>query len=166
MWVWSVRSSPSVRQRRRDRSRIHRSLWPSHPASAYPRCLCITQQDRERLTKKVNRERERQSEAKATQSYQSYMVLAPYREQGELGGERAAPQRQVPPITTTTTTPPQEGRGEEDECPVEEVEGHWSHKLMVGTQTHTSTADSSLTESVRSVRQFGSSSRWETGGTK
>lgn len=76
MWVWSVRSSPSVRQRRRDRSRIHRSLWPSHPASAYPRCLHITQQDRERLMKKgKQRERERQSEAKATQRY---TVRAPY----------------------------------------------------------------------------------------
>lgn len=48
MWVRSVRSSPSGRQRRRDRSRIHRSLWPSHPAAACPRCLSITQQDRDR----------------------------------------------------------------------------------------------------------------------
>lgn len=53
MWVWRVRSSPSVRQRRRDRSRKHRSLWPSHPASAYPRCLRITQQNRGRERDRV-----------------------------------------------------------------------------------------------------------------
>lgn len=50
----SVRSSPSVRQRRRDRSRTHRSLWPSHPASECPRCLRIpSRAEKHRETERV-----------------------------------------------------------------------------------------------------------------
>lgn len=104
-----------------------------------------TQQDRERLTKK-GKQRERQSEAKATQSY---MVLAPYRmrEQGELGGGIVAPslgpQLQVPPITITTTHHHPSGgmsggtKRRRTSVLLERVEGHWSLKFMVGAQTHT-----------------------------
>lgn len=86
MWSWS--SSPSVRQRRRDRSRIHRSLWPSHPASAYPRCLHITQQ-RTRKGKQRKRERVKPKLPKATWSLQDVRA-------------RVGPQLQAPPVTTTT----------------------------------------------------------------
>lgn len=151
MWVWSVRSSPSVRQRRRDRSRIHRSLWPSHPASAYPRCLHITQQDRERLMKKgKQRERERQSEAKATQRY---TVRAPYdvRATGAGWGESGSLFRSTASSSSYHHHPPtltpggevrrgQRGGGKEGR--------RTSLKFTVGTQTHTSTAKRSLAESV------------------
>lgn len=53
VWFPSVRPSPSVRQRRRDRSRIRRSLWPSHPASEYQRCLKVPPS-----TAEMGRERE------------------------------------------------------------------------------------------------------------
>lgn len=53
-----------MHQRRRDRSRTHRSLWPSHLASAYQRCLHITpakntggHRERERERDRVKAER-------------------------------------------------------------------------------------------------------------
>lgn len=125
-----MRSSPSVHQRRHDRSRIHRSLWPSHPASAYPRCLHITQQGRERSAEREKRERRRQSEAKATQSY---VVLAPYTRESR-GSWRQVVVERLPP-------PPPLGDGDARRTTVlsKRDEGHRTHRVMVGIQTHTHT---------------------------
>lgn len=108
MWVWRVRSSPSVRQRRRDRSRKHRSLWPSHPASAYPRCLRITQQNRGR-----ERDRVKPKLPKAT------LWLPPAgceRKLSQVGATLSAPslvpQLGVPPVTRKWG-PPEESSGRE-----------------------------------------------------
>lgn len=106
MWVWRVRSSPSVRQRRRDRSRKHRSLWPSHPASAYPRCLRITQQNRGR-----ERDRVKPKLPKAT------LWLPPAgceRKLSQVGATLSAPslvpQLGAPPVTRKWG-PPEESSG-------------------------------------------------------
>lgn len=155
MWFWSRRSSPSVRQRRHDRSRIHRSLWPSHPASVYPRCLRITQQAKRGWQRKVKRERE----AEWSQSYPKlygHCSLQDVRTRGlgwgvwvSLFGSTAwssSYHHHHPPHWCQEV-----GWGEKRRrrVLVKTVEGHWSHKFKVGTQTHTSTTKSSLIECVR-----------------
>lgn len=182
MWFWSRRSSPSVRQRRHDRSRIHRSLWPSHPASAYPRCLCITQQAKRGWQRKVKRERG----AEWSQSYPKlygHCSLQDVRTRGVGWGVRvslfgstalSSSYQQPPPTTLMPGGGMSEGeRGEKRRRNVllNTVKGHWSHKFKVGTQTHTSTTKSSLIECVsgwiyseqfiQSLKQFGPFSRWE-----
>lgn len=132
-----VRSSPSVHQRRHDRSRTHRSLWPSHPASAYPRCLRITQHPagRERWGRK-GKQRERQGEARATQSCMSSLPTA--RESRGETAPSSGPQLYVRPIPTAypLTNTLMRGGAIRRTVLLKRVEGHRHHKVTVGTQTH------------------------------
>lgn len=123
MWVWRVRSSPSVRQRRRDRSRKHRSLWPSHPASACPRCLRITQQNRGR-----ERDRVKPKLPKAT------LWLPPAgceRKVSQVGATLSAP---LVSATAWSASCHQEVRATRGVL-WKGIVGRWSHKFKCGTQT-------------------------------
>lgn len=144
MWVWRVRSSPSVRQRRRDRSRKHRSLWPSHPASAYPRCLRITQQNRGR-----ERDRVKPKLPKAT------LWLPPCRmwEKAESGGGDV--ERPLVSATAWSASCHQEVRATRGVL-WKGIVGRWSHKFKCGTQT----GMNCLIQSLKAVHSPSDGGHW------